>query len=734
MILGYDLKVCPYCNEATLSSIGETIICPKCGVIHDHAALLANILGIPANIAAKAYRAGDFGTPIDSEYVSRHNGVIINAITPNGTPQFSYPAIFPSIPESGDIYVIDRGLPVYPNSILYTGGWSQSWNPLLVRGGRKIYLLYTRESEARSIARQLKEAGGDMFLSCFCETMTIEEAITAAAPFRPIKVRETVDEEAKTLKELIDGFHWVAGGMGREPVYKRSMNSPPYQVVDAVIAWYKSKGGEFLWDEINETGYMAYDGSVYHLDKHNPMLKSLLWNDGGLLVNNGDGASILEGVCCQAFSSRKMKPERWLTCDSEKHIIKITQEPSSIIIAQNEVNVNRSESITYQKISGIKPWWVPMEYIADAKIKTAAQMMWDLVCKYFVVADVAKEISLCWLLSAFLADYSPTRPGFRISGDATTGKSTMLLLMHWLFYGDKDAKLPKINTMAGYWRAAMMHPVLPLDNTNVRDKNMGNDFRDFLDLAATGSERILGTMGGNPFETRSQIAHTLVAISGLDDFMHGDVKTRYIEIKSSSDYKSEFGHNQDKLKIIANRSYMLSGVFNAIAHEILPNIDSVINKDTIKKYRVLLGSKSRIVDYYLIMMEMAKCLGFGDVGEKWAEYIRDNSTYSDVANADTIEWWKNYKIAYHIDEMFKMNFQNLLMKEGERIYGIKGSKQQLISALAGAGKVLNRRLPWLRAMDLIDAISVDSNAWKVSGWKFKKTDDDMFEVHWGESL
>ncbi len=116
-------------------------------------------------------------------------------------------------------------------------------------------------------------------------------------------------------------------------------------------------------------------------------------------------------------------------------------------------------------------------------------MLFDLVAKYFSVPLVAKEIVVCWLISIFLQDYSPIKPGIRVWGPASSGKSVMLQLIYWLFYGGEDSKLPTFTT-AGLWRRASIEPLIMIDNENV--EYVGESLRTFLDLCSTGGKRVLG--------------------------------------------------------------------------------------------------------------------------------------------------------------------------------------------------------------------------------------------------
>jgi hypothetical protein len=279
-------------------------------------------------------------------------------------------------------------------------------------------------------------------------------------------------------------------------------------------------------------------------------------------------------------------------------------------------------------------------------------------------------------------------------------------------------------------------------------EEIDESFRSFLDVCATGGKRIMGVSGSST-ETRIQKAHTLVAISGLDNFLHHDVRTRYIEIVTGFEYKFEYHAIEDRETILLSRDLILSSVFKLIANDVLPNITQYTARDISTKYRAMLDSKERIVDYFLIMLAIGEALqkkGFiaeGDLGIRWSDYIKSNATDTDINNADTVEWWKLFKLAMLTkkDDFMQLTDAGFVSKcpwvfitnNGLR-FGIKGSPEQLMTALSWTAKVLNRRCPWSSSKAMLRAHKIDGNAWKALGWEFNIDDPDNITLKWGDGV
>jgi hypothetical protein len=366
---------------------------------------------------------------------------------------------------------------------------------------------------------------------------------------------------------------------------------------------------------------------------------------------------------------------------------------------------------------------------------------------YFAIPSVAKEIILTWLLGIFLQDFSSIRPGIHVTGPASTGKSTILLLCYWLFYGKNSMSLPGGMTKAGLWRLATVEPFILIDNKNLT--GMSESLQEFLDMCATGGERGLGVANGSARDMMHQQAHSIVMLSGLDHCIHQDVRTRYFEIQTDFRYKTGFYAINNKKMILNNRNLIMSSVFRMFSKDVLPNLHKYANEEMARKYRLLLtDKKERTVDYFLLMLAIGEALQkynvieSGDLGLRWSEYLRNEARIADKMNAISIEWWKNFKIALLMkadefnvfrDGKMTSNFPYTFIEENGKRFGITGSKEEILNAMAWTANVLKRKLPWNNIRELCHDHTADLSAWNDAGWSYK-FDEETMTVRWGDGV
>ena len=736
MIYGYETDECPFCRNKTVVQVEGVVVCPVCGVL-DPGATIGKLLSLPAGMGSSIYNSGLYGKVKDGEINAYYRGYAINSCQ-CGVFQYNYPSLFPGLPGEGNVIIVDDVMLTVggPPSAVGFNTWSQFWNGNF--SGRQVTILYKeQEFTCRQIAQSLKLQGSDVRLAPFTGDWEKDE-LNAKESF----VRSTDGCQKKQLddlREIIDQYH-VCPGPGGSPIYKKAINAPLRIIVQDVIDWFRRKGATFLWDDDCDIGYMMFNKEMYPLDHRDAKLKSLMWNAGGILQTSSEGACIIEGMCCQAHESDHLHAEPYINVDPEKGMIELRQSPTVIAIGDGNVIIHPYASLTYDMILKNQKWFKPIELMDNGL--EGLQLLWPTICRRMAIPDVAREIVLCWICGIYLQGYSSIRPGLRLYGPPSTGKSTMLQILNWFFYGNPTNDLTSISTSAGLWRKSSLEPFLALDNLNVTLGDFGEGLRTFLDLSSTGGTRVIGVQGSG-IETKTQRANSFVAISGLDSFLHHDVKTRYIEVETDPKERSDFFAHLDKPDILRNRNAMWSSMFRLISNNILPSLNTVFTRDSSITCRKILGEKERIVDYFLVMAAIGQALQHegifngGDIITRWSSYIKERSSETSVRNSSTMHWWNNFRIASAVRSA---EFGELLLSgeghyattltDGDKLIGISGTDNQLLAVLSWTAKVLNQNLPWKSVKDYANAIRDDRDAWKSSGWTV--TEGTTNEIRWKE--
>jgi len=752
LVLGMNIKDCPLCKNGTLSETDETVRCSNCGPV-SNTTLISAVYGVSKLMASKLLATGKTKTLAQTSkkqfaqfaYSNAAPGTIINALDENGDQLIDVPTIYPMLEDGYDVILTDEFVPdtPYPSPVMiYKGGINPEWCSWFQ--GKTVTIIYhSNEPLARTLAKMLTDMDAAVRLGKYAvdgPTSYNSAVACLGVKDRVIELEDRKSLKGVSLRELVESYHSII--LKGRVIYKPSLQIPVAKAVDGVIQWFRDNGARFLWDTSEDQGYMLYNNRVYILRESNPLLRSLLKELGGISRATSDGKAIFEGMTALANTSEEVRPMQWLNVDTVKGEIAIRQGETTIKVSKEGVRVEEIDSLSYDLILGDKKWFTPITFKEGSK-HDGLDMLFRGVADYFACPPVARELLISWLIAIFLKDYSSIRPGVRVSGPASTGKSTMLQLLYWLFYGKDDMELPAFPTVAGLWRISSMEPFIPLDNKNLED--MGDDVRTFLDVAATGGKRVLGVSGGDTREVRFQKAHTFVLISGLDVSLHHDVRTRYFEIETDPTYKTGFYSLKQRQFLFENRDTIMSAILELLSQDVLPTIQEYANEQMAAKYRVLLDTKERTVDYFLLMLAVGSALqkyGLipeGDLGIRWTDYIREKADATDRNTALTVEWWRNFKIAVtkSRDQIFDFTSDtpypfNFIYKD-KKIIGITGSPEDLLNALAWAAKELGRQLPWKTVRAYTTEMKQDKKTWDLMGWE-QVISGETIILKWGEGI
>ena len=551
-----------------------------------------------------------------------------------------------------------------------------------------------------------------------------------------------------SLKELIASFHKKTTSAG--VTYGKRM-VPSHVLCEAVAEWFKQNQGAFFWDKI---GYLRFKGTCYNLETSNSYLRSMLLQEGGISRETAEGRIIIDSLVHCSSYAMKQRLEHWIAPDPkdpfcvylniyDEKTLKLT--PGNIEL----VDVKSIPILQSERHEDFQSF----EYNPKGSIKEGLDLLFSKCVNHFTLNTIQRELVICWLITALVSHFSTIKPGMRIKGLADAGKSTVLRLLFWFFFGSSKEELP-MGTLAGLWRRAIKEPILFIDNLNVSEINEG--FRTFFDLASTGGERIVAATRGQGVTT--QRAHTLVLMTGLDTFPYEDVISRYIEVEASISKRGDYFKSKDKQDLIEARPVIMNSVLKLIAYEVLPAIQKSQGRYTTKIISQKLKEKSRIGEYLSLMLIVAKCIKKYSTALIRTEYLEDLwiKEILTVARKDenvggvSLDWWKsfhtaitkNIEVAYpkrplkdglrvkiETHPHATIDFLAKKMKSGHMLFGVRGTSTELLGYLRWTARMESSRLPWANVRKLGQAYRAEHTTWELSSWT-KKRKGNLLEITW----
>lgn len=731
---------CNFCGDGIVTVENGGIVCNECGLSYSSVVdYIISLYGMDNRLAKRLTKrwAYELNPQLPDEFTPLiYNGNTINGIDEEGN--LFYPDIPVLLERPIEDSVVTTSIhPLYTNDesincfISYNSPVSSWAKHKSIKSRTHIYSGQVDKAKA--------ESNGFTVVS-------LEEYNS-----KPRKSNERRITKNTRLEDIINEHHFKISDKGIR--YEQAPHNCSYATVAReVVEWLKCNGTEFYYDPDNEDTYIKFDDTVYKVDNSNYEFKEFLLNIGGIQTVTQEGRCIVDAIKCTRKGAYEIKPVKWLNCERNGDTTRleiVQRDGTTIIVSNNEVKVERTGRSIYSSFN--QSWFVPFNCYTqeDFDYKKGIRLMWDLCFKHFVVSDIAKEIILSWFITIFLQDLSSVRPGIRISGNAGVGKSVILKLLYWLFYGKSDDKLPRF-TLAGAWRRSSYEPWIMIDNENVKEMNEG--WQTFFDLAATGGQRVMGE-SGSATTTVTQTAHIPVLLSGLDTFLLPDVRTRYLEVEAKEIYRTDFYESMDKRTLLVNRDTLLSSIMHFIAKEIIPSLGEVLSRKSVLELRTRLGMKHRIVDYFIMMSfiggsinSILKSSNEG-VTDKWIEFLSANSEALEVKSSSTVAWMVSLKELLKQESM-TVKIKSINSSTGERLLmqttrhpivrftttpakdSITMTLGQLLDLLRWCAATLHVNLPYKTPQELEKMIHADKDAWSVLKWEYNILENNEIEVKW----
>lgn len=208
----------------------------------------------------------------------------------------------------------------------------------------------------------------------------------------------------------------------------------------------------------------------------------------------------------------------------------------------------------------------PIDYRPDTDQRAAFRDLKLLFLDSLPCSPENRYFILCWTLYLWLLGLSRERPLLHLSGDSSSGKTTVANLIGALIYGDDQVSA---STVSAAWSDGAENPLILLDN--MENSDITKEIRTFLLLASTGAERRKRLQFTNT-GTFAERLFTQVLITSIEPLNLPEMINRTWDVRCDKRYW-RYGFNKiDTLNTLKERrSEILSAWFQLVARKVLPS-------------------------------------------------------------------------------------------------------------------------------------------------------------------
>ncbi|MCP4259127.1 MAG: toprim domain-containing protein [Planctomycetes bacterium] len=366
-----------------------------------------------------------------------------------------------------------------------------------------------------------------------------------------------------------------------------------------VIYKYFSRNGRFFYDRLDNV-YLLYQHKTYEIKGNRPF-NALMKKMTGLLPTKEPGRSVWESLASEAYTcGRQIDIATWFLTNRNTDTLYLNLNlPGNNILRISKESVNEvpngmnDEGVFLKSSQKI----LPMNYLPDCDMNEGMQVLKELVLDNLTCEKKQKYLILCWLISAFLMDFSPYMALMKFSGATGCGKTTAARLLSILIYGNEHLGDP---STAAAFSISSQNPLLVIDNLETKD--ITKTIAKFLLLAATkGSKE--KRVGGTETDTIQESPRSLVLITAIEPFEKVETINRTYDIEFFGNNKADdFVEDETTGGLIKKRNLILSSIFKFIHKEVLPSLDRRGEYITVLKKEYKNHSKNRTDEYLAILM------------------------------------------------------------------------------------------------------------------------------------
>ncbi|MGD9732940.1 MAG: CHC2 zinc finger domain-containing protein [Desulfamplus sp.] len=375
-------------------------------------------------------------------------------------------------------------------------------------------------------------------------------------------------------------------------------DADPNTIADIIHNYFNDNGRFFRdkWDKV----WLLYNYKIYDVGSNRPF-NALLKRLTKLLPTKEPGRSTWESLASEAYnSSREIELGGWIFTERISKSIYLNLNSSNNTLIK--IGVSKIEEIP----NGINadhvllkssPKIAPFKYIPDADIHDSLSWFKKLIFDNLTCELEQRYFIICWLISSFLADFSPhVSPLLKAEGATASGKTTGARLLEYLLYGTDH--LGEIS-VAGAYAEAAQSPLLIIDNLEYQD--IKNEMLKFLLLCATRGSKTK-RKSGTESEVTQEKPKALIMLTAIEPFTKSELINRTFTILFEKRFQSDsFIEDEVTGLIIEKRNLIISGLIKLV-QEILRDLSSRTDYITILNKMFKGHSKERTNPYIALMM------------------------------------------------------------------------------------------------------------------------------------
>ncbi len=369
--------------------------------------------------------------------------------------------------------------------------------------------------------------------------------------------------------------------------------------VAAIIYKYFSENGRFYWDASNIV-WLIYKNKTYEVSNNTPF-NALMHKLTKLLYTRSPGGMVWDALKCTAYNhGRRIDRAQWVHTDDVRGIIWCNLNgPNNTILRisadgiKEITNGMNDDHVLLSSSSEI----MTFNFLPDADIQEGMDLFKSLVIDNMACDKKQRYFIACWLLSAFMTDFSSVQGHMKFAGSAGSGKSTTAELISSLLYGKDSLEDP---TGAAAYSMAAQNPLLVIDN--LESKDLTRTMQKFLLLAATRGGKAKRASGSDSAMVKER-PRALICITAIEPFTLPELISRIYDIwfdrrkwPAANFYKAETFRQLKK-----KRDLILSAFIKFIQSEVLVNIDKLSEYMTVLNVDYPGHAKDRTNEYLALL-------------------------------------------------------------------------------------------------------------------------------------
>ncbi len=369
--------------------------------------------------------------------------------------------------------------------------------------------------------------------------------------------------EAAPVYQPIDRCMWLYQGTLQEG---QSFDGPTSakRRAEILFDWLGGRRSFFVNKSNTEHVCLVNEGRVYRIERSKEF-EALLYRLVNTTFEEKPGKIIAATLSALAHNEgRWIDVGCWFHLEDDGTILIHTsrRDDALIRITPGEVaQVPNGRSCLLRpsgKMHGIdyRPNVVSRDAFRDLKLLFLDNLPCAPENRYFV---------LCWTLYIWLLGLSRERPLLHLSGDSSSGKTTVANLIGALIYGDDQVTSTSV---AAAWSDGAENPLILLDN--IENSDLTKELKNFLLLASTGAERRKRSQNTNT-GTVAERLFTQVLITSIEPLHLPELINRTWDVQCDKQWWREGFNKIETLQALKDRrDDILSAWFQAIARKVLP--------------------------------------------------------------------------------------------------------------------------------------------------------------------